>query len=110
MMRPDPASTSFASAGRVAAASAAPGHEPAAAAPIRVLLFAGLREAAGWAECSWPAPAGAAHLTPREIWSGLRLPGDLSAVRVAINQRFADADTPLHSRDELAFLPPISGG
>jgi molybdopterin converting factor small subunit len=31
-------------------------------------------------------------------------------VRVAINQRFASADTPLANGDELAFLPPISGG
>jgi molybdopterin synthase sulfur carrier subunit len=31
-------------------------------------------------------------------------------VRVAINQQFASADTPLADGDELAFLPPISGG
>ena len=31
-------------------------------------------------------------------------------VRVAINQAFAAADTPLADGDELAFLPPISGG
>jgi molybdopterin converting factor small subunit len=31
-------------------------------------------------------------------------------LRVAINQQFASWDTPLTSGDELAFLPPISGG
>ena len=31
-------------------------------------------------------------------------------IRVAINQRFAAADTLLIAGDELAFLPPISGG
>jgi molybdopterin converting factor small subunit len=31
-------------------------------------------------------------------------------VRVAINQQFADPGTPLADGDELAFLPPISGG
>jgi molybdopterin converting factor small subunit len=41
----------------------------------------------------------------------LQLPGDLDQqVRVAINRQFADADTPLKPGDELAFLPPISGG
>jgi molybdopterin synthase sulfur carrier subunit len=35
------------------------------------------------------------------------LPG---GVRVAINQRFAPEDTPLADGDELAFLPPITGG
>ena len=33
-----------------------------------------------------------------------------TGVRVAINQAFATADTPLADGDELAFLPPISGG
>ena len=31
-------------------------------------------------------------------------------IRVAINQSFAAVDTPLADGDELAFLPPISGG
>jgi molybdopterin synthase sulfur carrier subunit len=29
---------------------------------------------------------------------------------VAVNQRFARPDTVLHPGDEVAFLPPISGG
>jgi molybdopterin converting factor small subunit len=29
---------------------------------------------------------------------------------VAINQHFATPDTPLKPGDELAFLPPITGG
>jgi len=94
----------------LASAQRASMNRAASAEPIRVLLFAGLRETAGWAEASWPAAAGEATLTPRAIWSGLELPGSLKEVRVAINQRFADADTPLRSGDELAFLPPISGG
>ncbi|MFM7265031.1 MAG: MoaD/ThiS family protein [Cyanobium sp.] len=89
----------------------------AAGAPIRigVRLFAGLREAAGWGERQLQAPAGA---TPRSLWRELvgagalpggdgALPGEL---RVAINQAFAAPDTPLADGDELAFLPPISGG
>ena len=79
---------------------------------IRILLFAGLREQAGWAEQQWPAaPQRDAVLTPRQLWLKLQLPGALDQqVRVAINQQFADADTPLQPGDELAFLPPISGG
>jgi sulfur-carrier protein len=34
----------------------------------------------------------------------------LLTIRVAINQQFASLDTPLQAGDELAFLPPISGG
>ena len=82
------------------------------AGKIRILLFAGLREQAGWAEQQWPAnPYDDAGLTPRQLWLKLQLPGDLDqAVRVSINRQFADADTPLQPGDELAFLPPISGG
>ena len=50
------------------------------------------------------------HDTPRRLFAELGLPGSLEQMRVAINQQFADADTPLQAGDELAFLPPISGG
>ena len=37
--------------------------------------------------------------------------GDLlKSGRVAVNAEFADADTVLYEGDELAFLPPMSGG
>ena len=83
-----------------------------APAPIRVLLFAGLREQAGWGERSWPldAPATEAAPTPRQLWQALQLPGDLAQMRIAINQQFSSADVRLAPGDELAFLPPISGG
>jgi len=87
---------------------------------LRVRLFAGLREAAGWSERTVQAPGGA---SPLQLWQQLEMagawPGDAGlrgdaglpdGVRVAINQSFAAADTPLANGDELAFLPPISGG
>ena len=79
----------------------------AAAATVRVLLFAGLRQRAGWGERPWPHSAG---LTPHQIWSQLADPAPAHSVRVAINHSFASFDTPLKPNDELAFLPPISGG
>lgn len=84
---------------------------------VRVRLFAGLREAMGWSETQVelsPAPDStvATRPTPAQLWRQLGLqPGDPPAgVRVAINQQFASWDTPLSGGDELAFLPPISGG
>ena len=83
----------------------------ATANAIRILLFAGLREQAGWAERQWSADASRqTPLTPRQLWQTLQLPGELSRVRIAINQQFATADTPVQAGDDLAFLPPISGG
>ena len=84
----------------------ATGHT-AEPAPLRICLFAALREQAGWSERNWPfAPA----TTPRQLWQALQLPGRLDALRVAINQEFAHPEAPLQPGDEVAFLPPISGG
>lgn len=84
--------------------------DPAPLGPhLRLRLFASLREAAGWGERHWPLAGGEAP-TPRQLWQVLALPGELAAIRVAINQQFATFDTPLQAGDELAFLPPISGG
>ncbi len=86
---------------------------PASAAPavcVRVLLFAGLREAMGWAEqLVQPTTTPA---TPLALWRQLGLAPEAppAGVRVAINQRFADWQSPVTTGDELAFLPPISGG
>lgn len=96
---------------------------------VQVRLFAALREAMGWSELVVaPLPPKA---TPQTLWhllglakgwqvanhsmvSGLTPPCDgdelPQAVRVAINQRFATPHTPLNDGDELAFLPPITGG
>lgn len=81
-----------------------------AVAPIRILLFAALREQAGWAERLWTGVDTPGGITPQQLWDELQLPGELTTMRVAINQRFAAADSALHPGDELAFLPPISGG
>ena len=76
---------------------------------LRVRLFAGLREEAGWQERSLVHQSG---MTAAAVWTLLNLGGTAppATVRVAINHEFAALDTPLGSGDELAFLPPISGG
>jgi sulfur-carrier protein len=105
-----------------------PASEPAAADPVptvRVRLFAALREAMGWSEQQ--VAASTTPATPLQLWQQLDLAGAWQVatgnsvppvggdalphgVRVAINQQFADPTTPLADGDELAFLPPISGG
>ena len=75
---------------------------------ITVRLFAGLRERAGWGERPWTLQSGA---DPVSVWQALGF-GDAipDGTRVAINQQFQSAKQPLQQGDELAFLPPISGG
>ena len=84
---------------------------------VRVRLFAGLREAMGWSEqlVELSAAAGGANsagTTPHQLWQqlGLQPAHPPAGLRVAINQQFATWNTSLAAGDELAFLPPISGG
>ena len=76
---------------------------------IKVLFFASLRERVGWAECQLCLPLAAC--TAADIWSSL-LGTEVQpeGVRVAINKQFCSFQTPLRQGDELAFLPPVTGG
>jgi MoaE-MoaD fusion protein len=74
---------------------------------VRVRLFAGLRERAGAEEVAIELPDDArvrdalAHVS--------KLTGG-AAVVMAVNHEYAGADEPLHPGDELALIPPVSGG
>lgn len=78
---------------------------------VKVRLFASLREAMGWSE-QLVELAPSAGATPHQLWQqlGLQPAHPPAGVRVAINQQFASWDASLTAGDELAFLPPISGG
>lgn len=74
---------------------------------IRVRLFAILRERAGAGELELDLPDGA------RVADALRavdeLAGDLSLV-MAVNREYAGPDHVLAAGDELALIPPVSGG
>lgn len=74
---------------------------------LRVLLFASLRERAGWEERTLPLPTQSP--TARQVWEELHL-GSLAGISIAVNQQLVSADQPLKAGDELAFLPPFTGG
>jgi molybdopterin converting factor subunit 1 len=77
---------------------------------VRVLFFAYLRERCGVREVTMQLPEGA---TVEDLWRGLvarydRLPPE--APRFALNRLYVDKKHPLHDNDELALIPPVSGG
>ena len=79
---------------------------------ITVRLFARLRELAGASEVRRTLPDGS---NVRGAWDSLvdEFPGfdDYSrAVSCAVNEEYARMTTPLGDGDEVAFLPPVSGG
>jgi len=76
---------------------------------VQVLLFASLRDLAGWSSRPQTLPT-QKGCTVRELWLQLNLGPLPDGVRVAINQTFVSMDHPLQEGDELAFLPPFTGG
>lgn len=79
---------------------------------VAVRIFAAYRQAIGQPSLALDLPAGA---TPQEAWSLLsdrypalgRLP---PPARFAVNDEFVDGAHRLAERDELALIPPVSGG
>ena len=79
---------------------------------VTIRLFARLREIAGAAELQRELPD---HSTAETAWSSLATEfRDLDAyhqtVSVAVNEEYAKFSTALRDGDEVAFLPPVSGG
>jgi molybdopterin synthase sulfur carrier subunit len=76
----------------------------------RILYFASLRDAAGVDAEQIDSASADARTLYAELRSrhGFRLA--VERLRVAINGEFAGWDRPLRDGDEIAFLPPVSGG
>jgi molybdopterin synthase catalytic subunit len=71
---------------------------------VRVRLFAGLRERAGWSEREIEAA------TLADVWPALGLGEEPAGLLYAVNKRYADRETALADGDEVALIPPVSGG
>jgi MoaE-MoaD fusion protein len=74
---------------------------------VSVKLFAGLRERAGTDELSLELPDGArvGDALDQLAWLTREVP-----VVMAVNLNYADRHAELHPADELALIPPVSGG
>lgn len=79
---------------------------------VRVLFFGVLKDLAGKSSDWIELPDGALvrdvleHYAEREP----RLRESLASLAVAVNQQYAGAETALKAEDEVALLPPVSGG
>jgi MoaE-MoaD fusion protein len=72
---------------------------------IRVRLFAGLRERAGWSEKELDGVA-----TLADVWPALGLGDEPPGLLYAVNHEYADRGRELADGDEVALIPPVSGG
>jgi molybdopterin synthase catalytic subunit len=79
---------------------------------VAVLLFGSLREAAGAKELSVELPAGASVAELRALLADSQpaFAAFGARLRVAVNRRFSADGAALADGDEVAFLPPVSGG
>ena len=77
---------------------------------VRVLLFAYLRERCGVRELSLELADGA---SVSELWETLRARYaalEHTSLRFAVNQVYVDKAHTLRDNDEIALIPPVSGG
>jgi molybdopterin synthase catalytic subunit/molybdopterin converting factor small subunit len=74
-------------------------------AVIRVRLFAGLRERAGWSsrELDGVDRVG-------DVWGALGLGDEPDGLLYAVNKEYAPPGRELADGDEVALIPPVSGG
>jgi molybdopterin synthase catalytic subunit/molybdopterin converting factor small subunit len=71
---------------------------------VTVRLFAGLREQAGWSRRELEAA------TVADVWPALGLGDEPAGLLYAVNREYAERDRPLADGDEVALIPPVSGG
>jgi MoaE-MoaD fusion protein len=71
---------------------------------VHVKLFAGLRERAGWSEREVEAERIA------DVWPALGLGEEPEGLLYAVNREYADRSQELRDGDEVALIPPVSGG
>src|ERR1035437_2277948 len=79
---------------------------------VQVVFFGILKDLVGSSEAQLELGAGA---TAGDLWTALQAqtPGLArfqKSVAVAVNQHYSEPGTLLHEGDEVALLPPVSGG
>ncbi len=79
---------------------------------VKVKFFAALRERVGTSEVTKEIGTGS---TVGDLWKALQVEYEkLVPIQIsllyAVNQEYVDADYVLEDRDEVVFVPPVSGG
>jgi molybdopterin synthase sulfur carrier subunit len=80
---------------------------------VKVLYFAGLKEALGIGSETLDLPAGVSTAGELRQWlagQGRERLATARNLRCAVNQDMVAADAPVRDGDEIAFFPPVTGG
>ena len=79
---------------------------------VKVLFFASFRDIAGCKEKDWEIPEGVTvgDLKDRVMTAFAGLGPLSNSLAVAVNTEYSDDSTVLSDGDEVALIPPVSGG
>jgi sulfur-carrier protein len=82
---------------------------------VKVRVFARLRELAGRGDWDDDVDDPGGHASAATVWQAVvrrhpALEPFGGAISCAVNANFARLTTAVHDGDEVAFLPPVSGG
>ncbi len=79
---------------------------------LTIELFAQARQAAGISRIDVDLEEGARIADLREaiVRAFPQLRETITSSRLAVNRAYADEDTSIHAGDEIAVIPPVSGG
>ena len=81
---------------------------------MTILLFGITKDIVGSSSLSMPMANTATIKTVGDLKIYLKKSypqlGELSSLAVAVNNTYADEDEPINTYDEIALIPPVSGG
>ena len=79
---------------------------------IKVLFFASCRDAVGHRSCDWDIEEGyqVADLQRDLVAAYPQLAAVQKVLSIAVNSEYAGSHTVLKAGDEVALIPPVSGG
>ncbi len=79
---------------------------------VQVYYFASLGDLAGCSQeiCEVPEEMKTSELKAWLSQERPKLKGSLGACRIAVNHSFVDGDLTIKAGDEVALIPPVSGG
>ncbi|WP_162339458.1 molybdopterin converting factor subunit 1 [Cyclobacterium salsum] len=79
---------------------------------MEVLLFGISKELMGQQVLSLPVDSKIANVLELKRWILNQYPemGNLNSFAIAVDQEYADDETPISGNQEIALIPPVSGG
>lgn len=81
---------------------------------MTILLFGITKDIVGSSTLSMPMASNGSIKTVGDLKNYLKNSypqlGELSSLAVAVNSAYADEDETINSNDEIALIPPVSGG